>query len=202
VIVQTDDLQLKSLAGANYGWQGFHYDAQRRTATWTLAASPPAEPLVLTASDRVTDLWGNALDGNGNGLLLPSGDGVPGGKWTVSITVLPGDFRTDGQLDALDIDALAAAIQAGDPRCDLDGDGLSTARDIAVLVQNLMGTVVGDANLDGFFDSTDLVVLFSAGEFEDGRFGNSTWSTGDFNGDGEFDSSDLVFALQFGGYTP
>ena len=134
------------------------------------------------------------------GPLLPSGNGLPGGAWVLPVNVLPGDFHADGMLDGLDIDALAAAIQAGDPVFDLNDDGQSTSSDIVVWVQDLMGTAIGDVNLDGRFDSTDLVIVFIAGEFEDSRVGHSTWATGDLNGDGEFDSSDLVFAFEFGGY--
>ena len=58
----------------------------------------------------------------------------------------------------------------------------------------------GDSNRDGVFDSSDLVVVFAAGEYEDSISGNSTFETGDWNGDGEFTSSDLVFAFRFGAY--
>ncbi|MCA9215014.1 MAG: tandem-95 repeat protein [Planctomycetales bacterium] len=61
------------------------------------------------------------------------------------------------------------------------------------------GTVLwqipGDANGDGKFDSEDLVLVFTAGEYEDGIAGNSTFEEGDWNGDGDFTSSDLVFAF-------
>lgn len=58
----------------------------------------------------------------------------------------------------------------------------------------------GDANLDGSFDTADLLQIFQAGEYEDGVAQNSTWSTGDWNADREFDSSDLVVAHQEGSY--
>ena len=63
----------------------------------------------------------------------------------------------------------------------------------------LAGTPIpGDANLDGEFNSTDLVRVFQAGEYEDAIESNSAWSDGDWNGDGEFDTSDLVVAFQAG----
>jgi hypothetical protein len=58
----------------------------------------------------------------------------------------------------------------------------------------------GDANVDGLFNSQDLVQVFQAGEYEDGIAGNSTWNEGDWNGDLEFDTSDLVSAFQSGRY--
>ena len=58
----------------------------------------------------------------------------------------------------------------------------------------------GDANGDGKFDSSDLVAVFQAGEFEDNVNGNSDASEGDWDGNGDFDSSDLVTAFQTGAY--
>ncbi|MCA9214753.1 MAG: hypothetical protein KDB27_16895 [Planctomycetales bacterium] len=60
--------------------------------------------------------------------------------------------------------------------------------------------IAGDADLNGKFDSSDLVKIFQTSEYEDSIVGNSSWSTGDWNGDGEFDSSDLVMAFQDGNY--
>ena len=68
------------------------------------------------------------------------------------------------------------------------------------LIEVLLRTNFGDANLDGIFDSQDLVLIFQAGEYEDGTPGNSTWATGDWNCDGEFGTQDLVAAFQAGAY--
>lgn len=68
----------------------------------------------------------------------------------------------------------------------------------------------GDANLDGEFNSADLVRVFSAGTYE--RSQAATWITGDWNCgsrgslfappvcDGRFDSADIVAAWQTGLY--
>ena len=69
---------------------------------------------------------------------------------------------------------------------------------ILTAAPNSLNSIIGDANLDGNFTSSDLVHVFQAGEFEDGLTGNSDWSDGDWNGDGEFDTSDLVLAFQEG----
>ena len=60
--------------------------------------------------------------------------------------------------------------------------------------------VLGDVNGDHHFDSSDLVKVFSAGEYDDGIHCNSTYEEGDWNDDCEFDSSDLVLAFQIGFY--
>ena len=56
----------------------------------------------------------------------------------------------------------------------------------------------GDANCDRVFDSSDLVMIMQAAEYEDGVQDNSDWQDGDFDGDGDFTSSDLVMAFKSG----
>ena len=58
----------------------------------------------------------------------------------------------------------------------------------------------GDADLDGRFNSQDIVQVLQRGEYEDTVAGNSTWIDGDWNQDGECNRSDLVLALQQGTY--
>ena len=58
----------------------------------------------------------------------------------------------------------------------------------------------GDSNFDGVFNSSDLVLVFRAGEYEDDIPLNSTFEEGDWNGDGDFTTQDLVLAFQEGGY--
>jgi hypothetical protein len=72
--------------------------------------------------------------------------------------------------------------------------------DRTVWIEDLMKTTFGDANLDGEFNSSDLVQVLQAGEYADDVPGNSGWADGDFGGDGESDSDDLVLALQTGAY--
>ncbi len=113
-----------------------------------------------------------------------------------------GDFSVNSQLDVADIDRLNDEIRSAANILffDLTGDKLVNQSDRDHWVHQLKATFYGDANLDGEFNSADLVTLFSAGEYEDGLLMNSTWSTGDFDGDGEFGSSDLVLAFGDGGY--
>ena len=60
-------------------------------------------------------------------------------------------------------------------------------------------TLYGDANLDGEFNSRDLVEVFQAGKYETPQAAD--WSEGDWNLDGQFDSQDLIAALQRGTYS-
>lgn len=113
-----------------------------------------------------------------------------------------GDFNRNQILDTSDVNLLAEVIQtaAGEDRFDLNNDGSFSRNDHLHWIEQIANTYLGDANLDGEFNSTDLVEVFQAAEYEDGIRGNSTWESGDWNADGEFNSADLVTAFQQGGY--
>ena len=87
-----------------------------------------------------------------------------------------------------------------DPTLRIDDGSLTDATERVNYVHDVLGTWIGDSNFDGEFNSTDFVVVFGAGEYEDELAVNSTWATGDWNGDGEFNSSDFVAAFVDGGY--
>jgi hypothetical protein len=111
-----------------------------------------------------------------------------------------GDFNQNGQLDLPDIDDLTSQSAAGtnNPTYDLNADALVNTADVSFWIRDLRGSWVGDADLNGEFNSTDLVSVLAAGKYESGTA--SVWSEGDFNGDGRTDSGDLVAALADGGY--
>ncbi len=111
-----------------------------------------------------------------------------------------GDFNGDARIDINDVDILCQAIRSGDDELDLTGDGMTSSDDLDELIENILGTTYGDANLDGQFNSTDFVLIFQAAQYEDNIVGNSTWATGDWNADGEFTTADLVVAFQKAGY--
>lgn len=115
---------------------------------------------------------------------------------------LPGDFDADKDVDIDDVNALLRAIDAGtnDALFDLTDDQIVDSNDLETWVNDVKNTWFGDANLDGEFSTTDLVVALRAGEYEDGIAGNSTWEEGDWNGDLDFESGDLVVALSAGGF--
>ena len=102
----------------------------------------------------------------------------------------------------VELDSLPATDQRGDSfERVVDGDADGTARVDIGAVEFLFDTpsrIVGDANGDGRFDTSDLILIFQAGEFEDGIDGNSTFEEGDWNGDRDFDTGDLILAFQRG----
>jgi hypothetical protein len=113
-----------------------------------------------------------------------------------------GDFDNDGIIDIDDINQLIVASLNGlNPlKFDLNADKVVNKLDVNVWVKDLAETWIGDANVDGEFNSGDLVATFQAGKYEDAIEDNSTWDTGDWNADGEFTTGDLVVAFQDGGY--
>jgi hypothetical protein len=119
-----------------------------------------------------------------------------------SYDCLKGDFNEDGDVDAEDIDMLTSQIKSGrfNECFDLNRDGVLDAIDCETWVTDVKKICAGDANMDGEFNSGDLVSVFQKGEYEDDIECNSGWADGDWNCDGEFGSEDFVFAFQQGWY--
>lgn len=113
-----------------------------------------------------------------------------------------GDLDNNGEITKDDIDILTITIFFGgnDPDSDLNNDGRVDLADHLFLVRDLKKTWFGDANLDGEFNSRDLIDVFQAGKYQDGVDDNTGWAHGDWNADRDFDTSDLVAAFQDGGY--
>ena len=116
-----------------------------------------------------------------------------------------GDFFGNDQLQTSDIDFLTFNLMflegpvEFDSPFDLNQDGFFDNADRIYWVKELAHTYFGDSNLDGEFNSRDLVTVFQAGAFED-ELTESFWESGDWNGDGVFTTSDLVRAFQDGGF--
>lgn len=158
VVVDAMDLLVRGTTVRNYGIKSFAYDADTRTATWTLARA--------LRNDRIQiDLNGNPYGGvhlagtklpqhpgdpNPNtstaGLLdgeyagtFPTGNGVAGGSFRFSLLPLPGDVNRDGRVNALDLVTVRSRLGSGpNPTpgrysvfCDVNGDGRVDARDLA-----------------------------------------------------------------------
>ncbi len=113
------------------------------------------------------------------------------------------DFDGDGDADADDIELLRQNIMGGDRRYDVNGDGLCRMDDMEMMIDLLVewagpaeqgvGTAMGDFNLDGVVDTTDLTILAT-------NFGSqATWAEGNANYDPMIDTTDLtILATNFG----
>lgn len=133
---------------------------------------------------------------------------VAGQSWTFNAATgritfgagLAGDYSGNGVLDAADLDMQATAIGNNGPAgtYDLTGDGAVNYDDRLAWINTIKKTWIGDADLDGQFNSSDFVTVFQAGKFETG--GAATWTEGDWDGNKLFNTSDFVAAFQQGGY--
>ena len=177
------------------------------------AAGPIVEGAVLHYTEDLliyddATPWPAAADGLGSSLVRTNlaNAAVTATNWTAQ-SPTPGTFASvnidingDGQITPDDIDTACDLVESNDPSVDFNGDGVTNLNDITFYVEDLLGTTAGDVNLDGVFNSTDLVAVFGSGEYEDGIAGNSTWADGDWDCDSEFGTGDLVLAFRRGGY--
>ena len=124
--------------------------------------------------------------------------------WPAQFTFVPepmtGDFNMNGELDVEDINSLSAEVLGGlhPKRFDLNDDELVDTFDHKIWVHELKNTWYGDADLNGQFNSSDMVQVFASGKYETGE--DAGWAEGDWDGTGFFDSSDMVAAFVDGGY--
>ena len=144
VNVQQSDLQLAGVNVTSYDLSGgFNYDSASRTATWTLASGIGPDKLLIALDDTVTDLQGNALDGewvDGSG-AASSGDGAAGGDFLFRLNVLPGDIDHSTIVLGNDITAVrnaqldVAGFGGFRLQRDIDGSGVVLGNDI-IAVRN------------------------------------------------------------------
>lgn len=98
---------------------------------------------------------------------------------------LAGDFDTDGDVDAVDIDLLFGNL--GNSAYDLDGDNDADSSDVDYLIRTILGTEYGDADLSGAVDFDDFVSI-QLGWGVGGR----GWADGSFDGDGDTNFDDFL----------
>ena len=64
---------------------------------------------------------------------------------------------------------------------------MTDAQDVATLVEDILGTLFGDANLDGTVDGQDFIA------WNNSKFTSlSSWAGGDFDGNGTVDGQDFI----------
>lgn len=131
-----------------------------------------------------------------------------GNEWSAPIRaefevqpLVNADLNRDGVEDVNDVDLLCTLIRNVDPGADVNVDGLISLADLDHLLAAGWSTTAGDADLNGVFNSSDLVAVFLAGRYEQPSPAEATWAEGDWNCDGKFTSSDLVRAFSDGAYT-
>ena len=165
--VTADNLKLFYSTG---GGDFYVVSRQSEAADWS-------RPQYLSREvDSPTFEWTTSLSADERTLYfdrLAPGGTLYGGPYDIwQVPILPsGDFDANWQLDAADIDALASAIRAGNDPTDFDVDGQGTVddNDLEIWVHDIRGTWFGDANLDGEFNSGDLVLVQASGAYGNGH---------------------------------
>ncbi|MHC4984680.1 MAG: peptidylprolyl isomerase [Planctomycetota bacterium] len=175
----------------------------------TFAVVGNSDPSLISASFAGSTLSWQAVGAAGGSadLTVRVTDGADAFDAVLTINVLgaSGDFDGDGDTDVDDINALIAELaggapSAGDLSCDIDGDGDVDQDDLVYLIENLAelqdgstGAVMGDVNLDGLVNETDVAAL-------DAAYGSAGgWDNGNFGFDGIVNATDLaVMAANYG----
>ena len=187
------------------GWSGQLSDSGEEIRLLYAGPSPIEDPTLtpyLTADASLYDdrqPWPTDADGSGLALhrvLVASGhqadawlaDQATPGQAELA-TGISGDLSGDGTVNAVDIDLLLDGVRSetGNRVYDLDDSGVVDHGDVEYLVTNILGTVMGDANLDLVVDAIDLNAVGINWQ----RTGCFGWTGGDFDGDGEIMTNDL-----------
>ena len=212
IVVVSNQVAFQERYGTDVSIAGEYVGSQLSNAGETIRLEDAVGSLIQEFS--YDDQWYPVTDGQGQSLTavdlsanLDRWNRADGWRVSSRINGTPGnveselgDFDGDGRVDIRDVDLFCAAYRDQDAAFDLTGDGAVDDGDLSGLVNGILGTTFGDANLDGRFDSEDLQRVFEAGEYLDSKEKNSRWSTGDWNCDGEFDTEDIVLAFTAGGY--
>jgi hypothetical protein len=110
------------------------------------------------------------------------------------IPVPAGDFNNDGQYNTADINLLSGELHIGGSNrvYDLDDDFDVDSDDLAVLIQDIIGTNFGDADLDLEVDLSDLSALAA-------NYGQTSrnWAQGDFDLNGNVNLIDLTLLATY-----
>jgi len=148
------------------------------------------------------DKFHAAADVNGDGLvdnldlfgleaqLISGGAGQPVLDTFAQVLLDRGDLTGDSSTDDADIDFLFTQFGSAAWLVDLDVSGLTDFADVGTLVEDILGTQLGDLDLDGTVNSADLATL-------DGNLGQTGlgWAAGDIDGNGVINSIDRDILL-------
>jgi hypothetical protein len=208
VNISADMLRLTGMRTANRPvLADFSYDLGTMTANWRFTGWTFGDHYAIALSDAVTDVEGNALDGEWtnpqtratvNALVseFPSGNGYAGGAFNFVATLLPGDADLNGLVNITDLVILQNHYQNGQldelfSEADFNGDGQVNIGDLSMLSTNYganLQTLSLLADLDGDWrvDDDDIGILAT-----NVGAGNPTATQGDLDHDNDVDVHDL-----------
>ena len=155
----------------------------RLGGTFRLLSGPPRRTFAQGATIDLFDWPGPLEPGNEFSVVeLPAGtlwdlsDLYVTGEITLNAFGSQGDFDVNGLLDAADLAILIRGMRddRGWPPYDLDLNSDSRyvldREDLRIWIKDLKHTWFGDADLDGKFDSSDMVASLRGSEYETGVY--------------------------------
>ena len=150
---------------------------------------------MLDGANAIRLRWTTDLSGGANEQWVFGLDNVELDFLSVAVSTIAGDFDGDDLLTAADIDLLSVAVQGNsvDTAFDLNEDGAVDSADRDFWIEDLFGTLPGDADLNRSVDFRDFLTLAANFGLEGG------WADGEFTGDGVIQFPDFVrLAQNFG----
>jgi hypothetical protein len=145
--ISSGDLQLIGINSPTFAFSNFSYNSLTFTATWTLASFLTRDKLLVHLADDVTDLAGNALDGEWTnppgGDAYPSGNGTSGGDFNFRVNVLPGDVNGNGTVNTADYTQVVIKVPSTttsgpySARADLQGNGVINPADLTAVLSRV-----------------------------------------------------------------
>lgn len=144
------DFELIGDATGTHAATGITYSALSKTALVTFSSLPNDSYTLRVIADNVS-ANGMPLDGEVDDsawyddVLLPSGDGQPGGDALFAFELLAGDANCNGVVTLDDVSVFAAVLLGTDTnachvlRSDVNNDGSADGRDVAGFVDAVIG---------------------------------------------------------------
>jgi hypothetical protein len=192
--INTDDLELLLVAAFQTAWSDLNLDG---------VVTVLGDAFTLVANLDRTDALREDGDINGDSVVnvLVDAFQLVGELEKRRLLRINPDYNDDGVLDALDIDILNSEVVAGGTTDDFDfssaenfgePDGVVNIHDLNFYMEHILGTQLGDFNLDGVLDDNDVALVFDAlvQLTQTGSPIVGGYAAGDLNADGEITPED------------
>ncbi len=141
VRVPPQSVQVWGVTGGDLSFKEFAYDPDEQLLTIELEYTVLADILTVVVDYSIRSLDNVPLDGELGSpslVVVPSGNGIPGGRAVARFEILQGDANRDGVVDIADANliSISLGLSAGDPGfnplADLNSDGVVNALDLVI----------------------------------------------------------------------